>query len=412
MPDVRAFTGLLFDPRVAGPLDTLTTGPYDNISPADQERAYRANPFNVIRLILGRDEPGNDASTNKYARAGAYLDQWRDGGVLVATGEPSIFPYELRFHLGGSWRTVRGIVAEVGLEPWGGSIIPHERTFPGPIDDRLRLLRAVKANLSPVYTVFARSSPELSAFLDRAMAGPPVREVEDESGTRHRLWIATEGFDGPVEALRRRRLMIADGHHRFTVALAYREEMRARVGPGPWDSMMMFVVDGAAEDPPVLPIHRLVTVGDRRSVLAEAQRAGQGQDEWKRREGERVRDLAEILATLRDEDLTYGTVRLEEGEVVHRVGSLQGQPPTVCALHDQVLDRLAGAELWFVPDAVAAEEAVLSGASSAAYLLPPTTVERVWRLVEAGEKLPQKSTYFWPKPRTGLVIRPMDVDTP
>jgi uncharacterized protein (DUF1015 family) len=222
MPEVRPFTGLLYEPRVAGPLHMLTAGPYDNISPADQERLHSANRFNVVRLILGHDEPGDDLSANKYTRAAGWLDRWRDQGVLVPSDRPAVYPYELRFHLGGTRRTVRGVIAEVDLEPWGGSIIPHERTLPGPIDDRLQLLRAVRANLSPIYTVFAQGSETLAAFLAGAMAGPPDCEVVDESGTRHRVWVATEGHDGVTEVLRDRRLMIADGHHRYTVALAYR----------------------------------------------------------------------------------------------------------------------------------------------------------------------------------------------
>jgi uncharacterized protein (DUF1015 family) len=399
MPEVRPFTGLLHEPRVAGPLHKLTAGPYDNISPAEQERLHRANRFNVVRLILGHDEPGDDLSANKYTRAAGSLDRWRDQGVLVPSDRPAVYPYELRFHLGGTWRIVRGVIAEVDLEPWGGSIVPHERTLPDPIDDRLRLLRAVRANLSPVYTVFAQPSETLAAFLAEAMKGPPHGEVVDESGTRHRLWVATEGHDGVTEALRDRRLMIADGHHRYTVALAYREEMRAQAGPGPWDAMMMLIVDGATEDPPVLPIHRVVAdAAGRLPTTAIASLSG-----------ERVRDLPEILATLRDEDLTVGTVRREDGEVVHRIVTLEGQPPTVCALHAQILDSLTELEMGFVPDAVSAEQAVLSGAASTAFLLPATKVERVWKLVEQGETLPQKSTYFWPKPRTGLVIRPMRV---
>jgi uncharacterized protein (DUF1015 family) len=397
MPNIRPFRGLLYEPEVAGPLEKLTAGPYDNISPVDQGRLYRANPYNVIRLILGKDEPADDVASNKYTRAAEYLGGWRKEGALGATPWPAVYPYEMRFHLGGVWRTVRGLIAEVELEPWGGSIVPHERTLPGPIDDRLRLLRAVRANLSPVYTVFAQSSPVLSDLLGEAMIEAPAREVTDESGTRHRLWVAPNGFEDVAQVIRDRRLMIADGHHRYTVALAYREEMRAKVGPGPWDSMMMLIVDGATEDPPVLPIHRVVTepTGGRHQAP----------------EGERVRDLAEVFATLRDEDLTVGIVQIEEGQVVHRVATLVGEPPAVCALHAQLLDGLPGIELRFLADAVEAEEAVLSGTASVAYLLPPTKVERVWRLVEAGEKLPQKSTYFWPKPRTGLVIRPMDAGT-
>jgi uncharacterized protein (DUF1015 family) len=216
--------------------------------------------------------------------------------------------------------------------------------------------------------------------------------VVDDQGTQHRLWVRTDGIDLLQGALRRQRLLIADGHHRYTVALAFREEMRKASGPGPWDSMMMLIVDAGTEDPPVLPIHRVLV---------------RGRVDWEP-PADRVRDMAEILASLRDDDLTYGTVRMEGGEAVHRVARLQGAPPTVCALHDQVLDRAEGVDLRFLPDSVRAEQAVLSGEAVAAYLLPPTRVQRVWDVVAGNGRLPQKSTYFWPKPRTGLVIRPFD----
>ncbi len=392
MPEIRPFRGLLYDPTLAGPADVVTAPPYDVISPVDQDRYYKLSPHNVVRLILGKDEPVDNASVNKYTRASSYLRSWMKAGVLQPTPRPSVFPYELAFHLGGERRRVRGLIVEGALEPWGGSIVPHERTFPGPVEDRLQLLRAVQANLSPIYGVLSEGekAAALSAFLDRVMAGPPARETTDEAGTRHRLWIWNHDPERITEPMGGRSLMIADGHHRYTVALTYRDEMRERAGPGPWDGMMMFVVDATAEDPPVLPIHR--------AVLGEAPPTF---------EGERVRDLAEVLATLRDEDLTFGTAHLEDGEVVHRVASLEGQPPTVCALHDRILDGVQAIQLRFLPDAVAAENLVASREASAAYLLPPTNVERVWEVVAKGGKLPPKSTYFWPKPRTGLVIRPL-----
>lgn len=395
MPEVRPFTGLLYQPAVVGALSAVTAPPYDTISPIDRERYYRANPYNVVRLILGRSDPSDREGSNKYTRAAAFLRAWQDEGALRATERPSMYPFEMRFHHGGRGRSVRGLIAEVELEPWGGSILGHERTMPGPIDDRLRLLRGVPANLSPVYTIFGGPSGEVSAFLDEAMSNPPHGEVTDESGTRHRLWIASEGTDRVTGALRTEKLLIADGHHRYTVALAYRDEMRDRFGPGPWDSMMMLIVDGAAEDPPVLPIHRVVT-----GTLPALPGAG----------GEliRVRDLAEVLASLRDDDLTYGYLALDDGEPVHAVGRLLGSPPTVCTLHERILDP-AGVELRFVPDAVAVEQAVLSGRADSAFLLPATTVARVRSAIEARGVLPQKSTYFWPKPRTGMVLRPMDI---
>jgi uncharacterized protein (DUF1015 family) len=184
-------------------------------------------------------------------------------------------------------------------------------------------------------------------------------------------------------------LLIADGHHRYTVALAFRDELRARHGPGPWDRMMMMVVDAGTEDPPVLPIHRVLLSGAQPT------------------EGRRVRDLAEVLSELRDDELSYGSVTVEDGQPIHRVDELKGEPPTVCALHEQVLPD-ADDRLRFVPDAVAAEEAVRVGPAVAAFFLPPTKVERIRSVIDHGRRLPQKSTYFWPKPRTGFVIRPFE----
>ena len=389
MPHVRPFYGLLYDPPVSGPLESLTAPPYDAISPLDQDRYYRASPNNVIRLILGRDEVGDRDPGDKYSRAGSLLRSWREVGILTRTSSPSIFPYEMRFHLQGRERRVRGVIGEVALEPWGGSILPHERTMPGPVADRLSLMRSVEANLSPVYGIFSGPSGEMAALLGGLTQGPADREATDEEGTLHRLWVTQNGADVVAEALSRDRLLIADGHHRYTVALAYRDEMRTRLGPGPWDAIMMLLVDAGIEDPPVLPIHRVLLAGSPPPPP----------------HGRRVRDLAEVLATVCDDTLVYGSIRPEGGEVVHLIDQLEGSAPTVCALHAQLLRGFQG-EIRFVADAVAAEESVRTGVASVAYVLPPTKVERVRSVIAMGERLPQKSTFFWPKPRTGMVIRP------
>lgn len=376
---------------VAGPLESLTAPPYDVITPQDQDRYHRASPYNVVRLILGKDRPGDGTRDNKYTRAAFLLGQWRERGILVPTPEPSVYPYEWSFQFQGERREVRGVIAEVALEPWGGAIIPHERTLPGPVADRLAVLRATRANLSPIYGLAPGPSPDLKLALDEAMSSPPHREVTDEQGTRHRIWISARHAEAVSEALRSSSLLIADGHHRYTVALSYAEEMRRTSGGGPWDWTMMLVVDAETEDPPVLPIHRLRTLRQR---LEEPS-------------GEPVRDLAEILATITDDAVSYGTVELEAGEPVHRIVRLQGEPPTVRLLHERVLDRVPADALRFLADAASAEQAVRSGEAERGYLLPPTKVERVVEAVETGGRMPQKSTYFWPKPRTGMVIRPL-----
>jgi uncharacterized protein (DUF1015 family) len=393
MPLAQPFTGLLYDPGVSGPMEAVTTPPYDVISAEEQDRFYRASPYNIIRAVLGKNEPGDDEEHSKYTRAGAYLRAWREQGALTPTAEPSVYPYAFDFHFGGRPRRVRGVIVALQMEPWGGSIVPHERTLAGPIEDRLRLLRAVQANLSPIYAVFEGPSPELARFLDEVTSAPPARHLTDEDGTRHALWVAPQAADLVAGVLRDQQLLIADGHHRYTVALAHRDQMRAESGPGPWDFMMALIVDAGTEEPPVLPIHRLLLNGG---------------DSMPTPDGEQVRDMAEVLASLGDERLTFGTVVLEDGKLVHRVARLDGPPPTVCALHDRVLDRIPDAQLRFEPDSVAAEAAVLAGTASIAYLLPPTRVERVWEVVRTSRRLPVKSTYFWPKPRTGMLIRPLD----
>jgi uncharacterized protein (DUF1015 family) len=388
VPRILPFIGLLFDPARAGPLDRVTAPPYDTITAADRRRFLEASAHNVVRLDApepSAPEPGADP----YAAAGELFDRWRRRGVIVPdAGGPALYGYEMRFvHRGRSGR-VRGVIGLIELEPLGGRVLPHERTLAGPVEDRLRLLRATRANLSCVYGLIPGPRPELGEALDRGTGGAPLVELADEEGVIHRLWRLDDGE--LARALAEDPLLIADGHHRYATALRYREEMRAAHGPGPWDQVMALVVDGASEDPPVLPYHRVLIGGSPPGG------------------GDRVRDLEEVLAELSDEDLVYGLTVREGGELVHRVGRLEGRPPTVCALHEQVLAAVPQAALRYTQDAVVAEQAVRDRRAVAAYFLPPTTAERIRALVDRGERLPEKSTFFWPKPRTGIVLRALD----
>jgi uncharacterized protein (DUF1015 family) len=283
------------------------------------------------------------------------------------------------------------VVLEVRLEPWGGAVLPHEETMAAPVEDRLRLMRATRGDLSPIYAVVGGPSEPQGQLIESAMARPPDLELLDEEGVSHRLWSAPLP-DDLVRWYRNEALLIADGHHRYQTALAHREEMHAARGPGPWDAVMMLVVDASVEDPPVLPIHRLV----RAEPVPQLP-------------GERVRGLEEILARLVDDDLRYGAAVRGPDGLEHIVGRLTGDPPTVVALHRSLLDALPGLrELRFVPDAALAEGAVRGGQADLALFLPPARVQNVRSVVRTGRRLPQKSTYFWPKPRTGLVIRPLE----
>ena len=387
---VSPFVGLLFDGSVVGSHDLVTTPPYDVISDDERRHYLDASPFNVIRLVLGGDDADDGGTVDKYRRAASQLETWRERGALVPTERPSFYPYEMRFSLHGRRRAIRGMVCAVELEDRGGSIVPHERTMPGPIEDRLRLMRAVRTNLSSIHAVFRGPSEPFAGFLDDAMARGPAASTTDEAGVEHTLWVS-EPNPEVATWLAPESLMIADGHHRYSMALRYRDEMRAEHGPGPWDRVMMFIADAAIQEPPVLPFHRIQTGGPHEAT------------------GTRVRDLAEVLETVSDEKLVVGSASLEDGLLVHRIAELPGTPPAVCALHERVLEHV-DAQLRFTPDAVEAEDAVRSREAVAAFFLPPTDAARIRDVIDRGERLPRKSTFFWPKPRTGLVLRPLDLD--
>lgn len=389
MPRISPFVGLLYDGSRAGSLDLVTTPPYDTISQEERRRYLDASPHNVVRLVLGEERPGDDEHANKYMRAAAYLRGWREQGVLLPTPGPSYFAYEMEFSLHSERRRVRGLICLVDLEDWGGSIVPHERTMSGPVEDRLRLMRAVRANLSCIHALHPGPCPPLADHLGRICSGEPQASLTDQEGVTHRMWAF--GDDGAVPALLADQpLLIADGHHRYAMALRYRDEMRAAHGPGPWDRVMMLLMDLTTEDPPVLPIHRILAIPPPPV------------------DGVRVRDLQEVLDEIDDDRLTYGAVLREGDELVHRVARLAGEPPTVCALHEQLLDAVPQDALRFTHDAVEAEGVVRESLAASAFILPRTHAGRIRSVIDRGERMPQKSTFFWPKPRTGFVIRPLD----
>lgn len=385
MPRVSPFIGLLYDRTVVGPLDAVTSPPYDMVSPEARRRNLDATPFHISRVELGRE----GASEADYLGARDALRSWEDTGALVRTRQPAFYAYEMRFRFAGHPRSLRGIIAAVDVEDWGGSILPHERTMPGPVDDRLLLLRATRTNVSCIEVIVpgpVRSFGDLWASLgDRA----PDADAVDEEGVEHRLWVVPEA-PGLADELEATSALIADGHHRYTTALRYRDERRAQDPTGPWDAAMMLIVDGATEHPPVLPYHRAVATSEA------------GTPEGLRR----VRDLAEVVEGVDDEALTCGYVARTQDGIVHGLVRLEGTPPAVVAL-DPMIGETARTGL-FVHDAFEAEEMVRTGRAEAAWILPPTTVERVRDVVDRGERMPEKSTYFWPKPRTGLVMRPLD----
>ena len=391
MPRVASFRGLRYNPAVAGPLSRLTSPPYDVISEPGRHRYRKASPFNVVHVDLAEGSEDTDDPENRYERASRLLTSWERSGALVRADAPRYYAYEVAWAepVDGSTH-VRGVFVALELQPWGGSVIPHEHTMPGPVEDRLRLLRATATHLSPIYGTVPGPCVALSELLDRTCAEPPAEELLDEEGVTHRLWEISG--DEPIDAwLLPEDLLIADGHHRYTTALAYRDERHAAEGPGSWDAILALVVDAGTQTVPVLPYHRVQVAGEPPP------------------QGRHADDLDELLAHVSDEAMVVGVIaRRVDALPAYGLLDLHGTPPVVRALHDEVLDETApGEALRFTHSAADAERAVLSGEAIAAYVLPPTTPVRVQDAIEHGVRLPRKSTFFWPKPRTGVLFMPV-----
>ena len=436
MADVRPLPGIRY--ADAAHLAALVTPPYDVISPEAQARYYERDPHNIIRLELGRDESGDDDLDNRYTRAAAAFAEWRRTGVLQQD-DPSLYLYEQRFASGGQRYTRTSLLTRVRLEPWdAGVILPHERTLSKPKDDRLKLMRACAATLSPIMALYDDPAGELTSLLETLRAEPSLASFSDDAGEEHRLWVTQSAAHAAQVAafFAERQIYIADGHHRYETALTYRDEIRALRHELAEDDAVNFTLMGlsALEDPglAVLPTHRVLRdldatrlaaldetlattftseplAGDSAAWLQALAEAGKSGTAFvlAQPEGARLLRLTE----------TGHTAMLD----VHGddAGTSEAwRALDVAVLHALVLDAAlgvtpdavrAGEHVSYTRDAEAAAVAVRTGANGAqlAALLnatPPTAIRDVAR---AGDRMPQKSTYFYPKLITGLIINPL-----
>lgn len=419
MADVAAFRGLLFDPTAIDELGHVVAPPYDVISAADRDVLEDASPYNVVRLILGRDEPGDDEASNKYMRARALLEAWRGAGVLRRDDRDALYVYEQDFSFAGERRTLRGVFAAVKLdEPAGRGVLPHERTYDDIVEDRLALLRATATNLDPVFGVYDSDDQAAAAAIESVTRAEPAGSCTTPDGNQHRIWRLDDpaGVEAVVRSLDKATVVIADGHHRWRTAGHYRDERRALEGPGPWGAALMFLADVSQSGPALLPIHRVIDgipLERVRELLAPVftmeEVTGSPQE------------LADLLAEGRPDGRAFilmGADRAWRLRVADQAAERDALPAErsdawrdldVAVLHHLVFDRLLGGVTpRFVHTASEAHEEVEQARATAAFLLAPMPFESVKAVAEAGEAMPQKSTYFVPKPATGLVMRPLD----
>jgi uncharacterized protein (DUF1015 family) len=393
VPTIRPFRAIRY--AAGTDLSGVTAPAYDVVAPAEREELAARDPHNIIHVTLEADRPGDDAQTNKYTRAANRLRSWLAEGILVRDTQERLHLYRLDHPPGheDQPRTTVGVVAALELSPLGAEVAPHEQTMPGPKADRLELMRTTHANLEPLWFVAARPLGGVGALADRLAQTPPQADVTDPEGTRHRVWdIPPEDAEGLIAAAGEAPFVIADGHHRYETALAYRDERRASDGPGPWDFTLGLVVD-PVEYPPVLhPIHRLVEPSSAAGLLDEVRRLG-------------LEPFSGDTATLVDAVAAGGpgTVGVASREGCWTLASRDA--PDTAFLAGQVLGP-AGVPVRYEHDTAAFVGAVAGGWLG--FVLAPTPLDLVLEHALAGKRMPPKTTLFWPKPRTGLLLRDLD----
>ncbi len=442
VPTLRPFRGLRYAPSRGSDLSAVLCPPYDIIDAASADRLLARDPANAVRLELPRPEPGGDADS-RYATAARTLAAWRTEGVLVLEGQPSVYIHEMTWPDGGARKAgrARGVLARLRLEPFepGSGVRAHERTMSGPKEDRLRLLRATRVNLSPV-VLLADGDADAGASLDRLTDRDPDVVAGTDDGVAHRLWVAPVtpddrgrgAGDGAtlLALLHALPLTIADGHHRYETALRYSIERGTDGAAGDdaaWASVMALVYD-VREAPPVLPTHRVLRTGPSGQALLAVL---DGLVDVEPLPGPDA--LLARMATpapLPAPDATgTGRIGLVTGDqasvLTVRAAALEaiGDPAASAASRGLDVNRLgvmlarvgvdaaalaAGDRLSYAKDAAEAVAMTTGGGSVATFLLDGPPVTAVTRVAAAGEVMPQKSTYFDPKAPTGLVFGPLD----
>jgi uncharacterized protein (DUF1015 family) len=450
MPHISAIRGIRYDLGHVGSLSNVIAPPYDVIDAELQNALYAKHPANIVRLILNKDEPTDDAHNNRYTRAARLMRQWLRDGILFTEADPAIYVYHQVFNEGGTQYTRRGFMCRVRLERFGeGSIYPHEETHGSAKADRLKLWSACKANLSQIFGLYPDPQNKAQDVLEAAIASVAPLEATDHLGVVHRIWpvkdirVITE----VIGAMGDRPVYIADGHHRYETACTLRDEVAEAHGgtlpaEHPANFVLMMCVSMSDPGMLVLATHRLfrglppMTSTQFRERLGECfttEAAGSGPERaeelWAEIEAEDDQGTLGLYTTADD---AWTLVRLTEAGRVRMAEVAADHSPEwqglgVSILHRLIVDTLLDSPNLPAPKYVRGIDEVVhslkagddagrdatgqqgtGGRFELAALVMPATVEHIRAISSHGERMPAKSTYFYPKLLSGLVINPLE----
>lgn len=426
MATVRPFRGVMYNQKKVGNLDDVVTPPYDVISPADQQAYYDHNPYNTVRLILPMED-GSVNPTAKYESSSSFLNQWLSEGILVRDDEPALYAIRQQYEINGEVKQRLGFTCLVKLEDYSqGTVLPHENILAKPMDDRLNMLRFTKSNYDSVFGLY--SDEETQHILETAIHSAPDVSATDKDGVLCELWRISDCVvvQVIVKALAKKSILIADGHHRYAAALAYRDEMRETAGSineeAPYEYVMMTLV--SLDDPGlvVLPTHRMIRNLESFDAPAFITQLSEHFEI-----SEVAPDaLTQSVETLFSKGHAFGlcigqkayTVMLKPDakpeELITTPSSAALKNLDVTLLHSLILERYLGigskqmsaqSNLTYTRSVDEAIRLVDEGTYQMAFLMNPTRVSEVRAIAASGEKMPQKSTFFYPKLLAGMIIR-------
>jgi len=439
MADIRPFKGLRYNSEKVN-LEEVITEPYDRITPLMQEEYYKKNPHNVVRIILGKDDDPEHPEKDKYRRANIYLDKWESKGILIREDREALYLYEQEYQVDGERKKRMGLIARVRLEEFSSrKVLPHEKTFPKHKIDRLNLLRATNTNTGQIFLLYKDDEREVTNAIESAQEGAEFgAEIKDEDNFVHRLWIikVPESIQRIQEAMADKVLIIADGHHRYETSLNFKkeilEEERETTGDEPFNFIMMTLF--RVDDPGlvILPTYRLVRGLDNLSEKAFRELFSSYFDiseaSWQDfSDKSTVEDIQEkvygedhtfaafvsqfkkfFIFKLKSEDILDAEIRDERSREWKRLD--------VAILHSLIIDKLQAlsSEPFSLENNVSyirkldqGLEKVIEGEFQMIFFLKPVSLHQVREVVENGELMPQKSTDFFPKLKSGLVMNPL-----
>jgi uncharacterized protein (DUF1015 family) len=432
MPQISPFHGLRFDAAHVGDVGASLCPPYDVISPTEQRRLLDQSPYNIVRVELSRDEPGDTATSNRYTRAAGALDGWRASGALVEDPRRGYYLMAHTFTWAGQSYTRHGMFAAVRLREWAdGVVLPHEETFSGPKEDRFKLLSATNVNVSPVFMVLREQPAALKNAWSAARASSADVDVT-LGGERQQLWIVDDPAQvGAIaEQLEGRTLYIADGHHRYETALRYAQE-RTAAEELPAEHPAQFVLTYVAtmDDPGlvVFPTHRLVggvsaqraheIIGSYGSAFSIESLALSGSSDGLGAVQQRIDELGRVKPTfgmIETGDDRVTLISLDDLGLMERLAPAAApawRGLDVSVLQTTILNALLpthqerDASVTYSRDPAATLEEVRNGSVRVAFLMSTPSVTAMANVADARARMPEKSTYFYPKVPTGMVMR-------